>query len=137
MFSAYKWLKWHNVLIFLIIYRFLLKRLGNLSSEVKNIGEEKDFGRRVRIRGRDELSILSNSINSMLNELNNVQSSLKQSEERYRSLFENSLDGIYISTMDGTYVDANPSLVQMLGYDSKEELLTVNIPDRVYFSYYL
>ncbi|MES0341951.1 MAG: diguanylate cyclase, partial [Candidatus Humimicrobiaceae bacterium] len=123
-----------GLLLFFIIYRFLLKRLGNLSTEVKNIGEDKDFARRINTRGQDELSILSSSINSMLDEMNVVQSNLKQSEGRYRSLFENSLDGIYISTMDGDYIDVNPSLVSMLGYGSKEELLSINIPEKVYYS---
>lgn len=123
-----------GLLIFFLIYNFLLKRLGNLSSQVKNIGENKDFTRRMDVNGNDELSILSSSINSMLDELNDVQDNLLQSEERYRSLFENSIDGIYISTMKGNFIDANPSLVSMLGYESKEELLSVNIPEKVYYS---
>ncbi|MCE5329432.1 diguanylate cyclase [bacterium] len=71
-------------------------------------------------------------------ELNDKQ---KKSEELfkknvndYRALFENSLDGIYKSTVDGKYIDANPALVRMLGYDSKEELLSKNIPNQIYFS---
>ncbi|MFC2144723.1 HD domain-containing phosphohydrolase [Actinomycetota bacterium] len=123
-----------GLLIFFAVYRFGIKRLGNLNAEVKNIGEEKDFTRRIDTRGEDELSTLSTSINSMLDELNDVQNSLKRSEGRYRSLFENSLDGIYISTKDGKYIDANPSLVRMLDYASREELLSVNIPEKVYYS---
>ena len=55
-----------------------------------------------------------------------------KNEEHYRSFFENSLDGMYKSTLDGSYIDANQALVKMLGYDSKEELLSVNIPDQIY-----
>ena len=58
----------------------------------------------------------------------------KKNEEHYESLFENSLDGIYKSTIDGNYIDANPALVKMLGYDNKEELLSVNIPNQIYVS---
>ncbi len=56
-----------------------------------------------------------------------------QSEIRYHSLFENSLDGIYISTSNGEYIDVNPSLVKMLGYESKEKLLSINTK-QLYFS---
>ncbi|MFZ3386542.1 MAG: HD domain-containing phosphohydrolase [Candidatus Hydromicrobium sp.] len=58
----------------------------------------------------------------------------KKSEELYRSLFQDSLDGIYISTLDGKYIDVNPALVKILGYSSKEELLSINIPEQFYVS---
>ncbi len=48
-------------------------------------------------------------------------------EERYRLLFESVQEGVFASTPDGRVVDCNPALVSMLGYDSAEELLSVNI----------
>jgi len=59
---------------------------------------------------------------------------IKKSEERYKRLFENSLDGIYRSTISGKIVDANPSLVKMLGYDKKSELLSIDMDKDLYFS---
>ncbi|TFH53243.1 MAG: PAS domain-containing sensor histidine kinase [Methanothrix sp.] len=59
---------------------------------------------------------------------------LQKSERRYRSLFENSLDGIYTSTTEGRFIDANPALVKMLGYESKEDLFSISIPKDVYVS---
>jgi two-component system cell cycle sensor histidine kinase/response regulator CckA len=47
----------------------------------------------------------------------------RQSEERYRSLFQNAVFGIFRSTPAGYFTDANPALCSMLGYDSVEELL--------------
>jgi PAS domain S-box-containing protein len=47
----------------------------------------------------------------------------KQSEDRYRSLFQNAVFGIFRSTPAGYFTDANPALCSMLGYDSVEELL--------------
>ena len=58
----------------------------------------------------------------------------EKSEEHYKSFFENSLDGIYKSTLSGNYIDANPALVQMLGYSSKEDLFSINIPNQLYVS---
>ncbi|MEO9485707.1 MAG: PAS domain-containing sensor histidine kinase [Ekhidna sp.] len=51
----------------------------------------------------------------------------------YRRLFNNSLDGIYKSTPAGRFVDVNSALVQMLGYDSEEELLAIDIKTELYF----
>lgn len=56
-----------------------------------------------------------------------AEQALRQSEERYRNLFESVLDGVYQSTHDGRLLTANPMLVRMLGYESKEELLAVDI----------
>ncbi|MFQ5548364.1 MAG: EAL domain-containing protein [Woeseia sp.] len=47
---------------------------------------------------------------------------LKSSESRYRGLFENVVDGVYIASREGDLITANPALVEMLGYDSVEEL---------------
>ena len=44
-------------------------------------------------------------------------------EQRYQSLFERIPIGLYITTLDGLILDANPALVKMLGYPSKEALL--------------
>ncbi len=47
---------------------------------------------------------------------------LRSSEARYRGLFENTVDGVYISTRKGEIITANPALVEMLGYSSVSEL---------------
>jgi len=47
---------------------------------------------------------------------------LRTSEARYRGLFENTVDGVYIASRDGDIIAANPALVEMLGYESVEDL---------------
>ncbi len=59
---------------------------------------------------------------------------LRESEERYRTLFSNMLDGMYRSTPDGKFVDVNPAMVSMFGYDSKEEMLQADIKKDLYYS---
>jgi len=53
----------------------------------------------------------------------------KNPQKRFRDLFENSLDGIYRSTLDGQYLEVNNSLVRILGYRDKKELLKINTKD--------
>jgi diguanylate cyclase (GGDEF)-like protein/PAS domain S-box-containing protein len=47
---------------------------------------------------------------------------LRNSENRYRGLFENVVEGVYIASRDGHLITVNSSLVDMLGYDSVEDL---------------
>lgn len=47
-----------------------------------------------------------------------------EKELRFTELFETMQEGAYFSTPDGRLLDANPALVKILGYGSKEELLT-------------
>ena len=58
-----------------------------------------------------------------------VEKALRESEEKYRSLFERVPIGIYRTTAEGKILDANPALVEMLGYPDKETLLRINMLD--------
>ncbi|MFI5167873.1 MAG: PAS domain S-box protein [Thermoanaerobaculales bacterium] len=58
-----------------------------------------------------------------------AEEALRKSEERYRSLFEQSPIGIYRTTPDGRILLANPAIVNMCGYESLEELLACNLED--------
>jgi PAS domain S-box-containing protein len=56
-------------------------------------------------------------------ELVQVNAALQAAEQDYRALFENTLEGIYRSTLDGRQLRANPALVKLNGYESEEEML--------------
>jgi PAS domain S-box-containing protein len=62
----------------------------------------------------------------------NYEKALKESEEVYRNLVERIPDGVYKSTHYGKFLNVNPGLVQMLGYESEEELLSINILSDLY-----
>src|ERR1700736_1133996 len=49
----------------------------------------------------------------------------REKELRFTELFETLQEGVYFSTPEGRLLDANPALVNMLGYSKKEELLTL------------
>ncbi|MHB8202151.1 MAG: PAS domain S-box protein [Desulfomonilaceae bacterium] len=61
-----------------------------------------------------------------ITERKRAEEQLQQSEENYRSLFEDSLDGIFITAVDGTLVNANQSFLDLFGY-TKEEILGTNV----------
>lgn len=64
----------------------------------------------------------------------NVEASLKKAESRYRSIFENAIEGIFQSTLDGQYLVANPALASIYGYESSAALISAlnNIQHQLY-----
>lgn len=44
-------------------------------------------------------------------------------EEKYRSIFENAAEGIFISTREGKYLDANPALAKIYGFSDPEDMI--------------
>src|SRR4051812_10241206 len=52
-----------------------------------------------------------------------VLTRLREAEANYRGLFENAAEGIFQSTPDGRFLNVNPALARMLGYDSPAELI--------------
>lgn len=62
------------------------------------------------------------------------EEALQQAEAKYRSIFENALEGIFQSTVDGYYLSANPALARLYGYSSPAELMAhlTNIGHQLY-----
>jgi PAS domain S-box-containing protein len=69
---------------------------------------------------------------------NRAFAALQEMEERYRALFDRSLDGLYVHDFEGRFLDANPAALAMLGY-SREEIPSVNFqsllsPDQLHLA---
>jgi diguanylate cyclase (GGDEF)-like protein/PAS domain S-box-containing protein len=81
---------------------------------------------------REHLAHLSTSVRRALNEkklldeLEDARRALQHSQSLYRALVDNPAYGIYQCDSQGDLLDVNQALVNMLGYDSKEELLVAN-----------
>jgi PAS domain S-box-containing protein len=67
-------------------------------------------------------------------ERSRVEIALRASEERFRSLYENAIVGIYRIAPDGRLLMANPAAVRMLGFDSVEELENNDLSKSVFVS---
>ena len=52
-----------------------------------------------------------------------AEESLRESEAKYRSLFENAVEGVFQTTPEGRFISANPSLAKLFGYDSPQEYM--------------
>jgi PAS domain S-box-containing protein len=69
-----------------------------------------------------------------ITERRRAEEQLRTSEEKYRTIFEESKDVIYISTPDGGLLDINPAGVELFGYASKEEFLKIDIARDLYMA---
>lgn len=63
------------------------------------------------------------------NERKNTENALIESEEKYRSLFEEGLSGNFISTLDGKILMANKTFARILGYENIDEIKKINSYD--------
>lgn len=71
----------------------------------------------------------------LLEEKRRMEKALQESEQKYRSIFEESKDTIFIATPAGKFVDINPAGVELFGYSSKDELLNPDIAEDLYFDH--
>jgi len=71
------------------------------------------------------LTFVSQQVASAIEHKRNEEA-LRRSEARYRSLVHSAAYGIYCSTLEGKFLDANPALVGMLGYDGIDDVLQLD-----------
>jgi PAS domain S-box-containing protein len=102
----------------LAICTYSLDKCG--ASEIMDVVSSHQF---ATVRHNNKWEAVENA------EQRRAQETLRESEERFRSLFENSTIGLYRTTPDGHILLANPTLVRMLGYSSLNELALRNLEE--------
>ncbi len=70
-----------------------------------------------------ELRLVNEKLEREIAERIQADQALREAEEKYRSIFENAISGIFQVKPDGRYISANPALARILGYSSSEELI--------------
>jgi two-component system, cell cycle sensor histidine kinase and response regulator CckA len=58
-----------------------------------------------------------------ITQLKQAEEERRETEQKYRTIFENAMEGIYQITPQGRYISANPALARMFGFDSPSEFL--------------
>jgi PAS domain S-box-containing protein len=56
------------------------------------------------------------------------EEALRESEEKFRNLFENAIDGIFILDLEGNFIDVNRTAYERLGY-TKDEMLSMSVKE--------
>ena len=78
----------------------------------------KSYSKNTRFRERDQdvLTLIAQQLGAAIDRKRNEQT-LRRSEVRYRSLVQTAVYGIYRSSLEGRFLDVNPALIGMLGYN--------------------
>ena len=93
-----------------------------------------DLNQVIKIHSQDEIGILAQTFNGMTQKLKETLNGLQNSEEKYRQIFENAIEGLLQTTFDGHILSINPAMVRMLGYDSSDKIIQSvdNIRNKLY-----
>jgi len=131
-----------SIAIFLATAR-LTAPLRVLAVRAQEIAEGKLNVDKIQVHGLDEIGRVADAFNVMTENLADTMSTLKESEDRYRGIFENSVEGIFQTSLEGKILNANPACMKMLGfegdksnfaeYDNIQQQLYVDPQDRVNF----
>ena len=104
------------------IVNYLLSTYQNMLHQNRNLEqirlELKKLNNHLEERVQEKTRFLEEEIL----ERKKAQAALVESEEKYRSIFENAIDGIFRSTPEGTFLSVNPAYARMLGFSSAQEM---------------
>ncbi len=107
-----------------------LEIAGKAAAESSQRTFRKKNGARVPILVRSKVIVDVNGqrggLRSSLQDisaLKRIEEDLRDAEEKYRSIFENAIEGIFQSTQEGSYMSVNPALAEILGYSSPDEMV--------------
>ncbi len=98
------------------------------------LGTFATYLKRTRMPSRRDLELVGRmaQLARIAIERRRGEDALRESERRFRGLFDNVVEGVYQVTMDGYLLSANPALIAMLGYGSLEELRAIGSTEALY-----
>ncbi|SHO47426.1 ATP-binding protein [Desulfopila aestuarii] len=138
-----------SLFILYVINHLVMRHLETIARyatgiEASNLDRRLTLHRKKTLAGHsDELDEVVDAVNSMgqrlqddIVALQKSEYSLRESEERYRTIFENAVEGFFQSTPNGRFLSVNPAFARMFGYASPEELIRSITDVEAQFYYY-
>ncbi len=100
-----------------------------IASDGEVVGTVALFRRQLGLPGERDRDLLERmaQLAGIAIERRRAEDALRNSEAKFRGLFESVMEGVYQSTHDGRILAVNPAFVQMLGYESAEEIYALPV----------
>ncbi len=122
-----------------LLTRYITNPIIRLADKASYISTHKDLNQRIGFESSDEVGVLASAFNGMIQSLKTYYDGLEETnrslnaeiarrrsaEDKYRSIFENAVEGIFQTTSEGQVINASPSFARILGYDSPDELMKI------------
>lgn len=110
-------------LLNLFLFRSIIQPVNLLRSAMGRVATGT-LGEQISLPGKDEIGEMGLAFNNMSMTLRRGHKALVKAEEKYRSIFENAIEGIFqYSSEQEIFITVNPSMANMLLYDSPQELI--------------
>lgn len=106
----------------MLVARTIARPVNQMKSAVETI-IEGNLNQTVDVHSRDEIGALAQAFNVMTGRLNKTMAELRESEEKYRGIFEQAVEGLFQTSLQGSFLSANPAMARIAGYDSPDELI--------------
>lgn len=113
-------------------------------SDMNNVRAAMNFGAFDFLIKPVDFQVLEITINKTLQKVKDLRDNLlfrqekeeklRQAEAKYRSIFENAVEGLFQATEEGRYLSVNPAMARIMGYDAPAEMITkiTDISHQVY-----
>jgi len=116
------------LLVYLPVRR-IIRPIEKLSEGALKVGMgDRDF--RISVKRKDEIGLLADNFNTMAaslrkqdGEIQKKAFELERSERKFRELFENIGQPLYINALDGKLIDCNQAMADLFGFASREQMV--------------
>jgi len=82
----------------------------------------------LTVSGPVEVASLARDFGRLVEQRRNAEDALRATDQRYRALFEKSIDAVYVHDLEGRFIDGNDAMLELLGC-TREELLNSSVVD--------
>jgi PAS domain S-box-containing protein len=123
-----------SVAVIFIVQKQILSRFASVLPGLNKIIATGDRATRLPVSGNDELTLVARTMNEVLAALQQSEAEIREREERYRDLFDNAVELIHSTSLDGHFLYVNQAWHKALGY-SEEDVKNLTVWDIVHPDY--
>ncbi len=114
-----------NAIQYAKLYRYISKPWENEDLTLTITEAINSFQQQKQLTDQNfQLQEMNRALELLTQDQANLIESLGKTERKYRSIFENALEGIFQISPDGKFINANPTLAKIYGYESPKELMS-------------